>query len=108
MAGTISTIGCWSATNGDGIWLRDLSGQVWGAGVDLVIDNFSRIASGIIEIISSLYCDVAVRFPGAFAFSEIDSLGQPPPIPLRQAPEVTVKTNKGGKAEKPVAEGPFR
>jgi hypothetical protein len=78
---------------------------IWGAGVDMIVDNITQMHRGIITITSSLYCDVAVRFPSAFAFSEADSLGPPPPLS-----PFAGKGKKPGKGPEPgpAAEGPFR
>ena len=42
---------------------------IFGAGVDLVVNPYTRAGSGCVEIKAHLFCDVALRWPGAFGVS---------------------------------------
>ena len=48
-----------------GAW-NNMTFCLWGRGVELVVDPFTLIESNQVRIISSLFCDVAVRYAGAF------------------------------------------
>ena len=41
-----------------------------GPSADIVVDPFSRAEHSEVVITGSLYCDVAVRWPQSFAFSQ--------------------------------------
>ena len=47
-------------------WSELLIGY-WGAGLDLVVDPYSKRTSRIIGITVSSFCDIQVRHPEAFA-----------------------------------------
>lgn len=64
----------------------------WGAGVDLVVDNFTR--PGQILITSSVYADTVCRFGSAFAFTQPDSIVTPPPLARRRQAEITVASQE--------------
>lgn len=39
---------------------------LWGSGVELIIDALTQAGAGLVVITATLYCDVLVRYPGAF------------------------------------------
>jgi len=39
---------------------------LWGSGVELTIDALTQAGAGLVVITSTLFCDVLVRYPGAF------------------------------------------
>jgi hypothetical protein len=39
---------------------------LWGSGIELIIDAWTQAGSGLVVITATLYCDVLVRYPGAF------------------------------------------
>ena len=49
--------GCWN----------NLTFCVFGRGVEILVDPFTLSQSNQVKLISSLFCDVGVRYPAAFA-----------------------------------------
>jgi hypothetical protein len=39
---------------------------IWGSGVELTIDEWTQAGNGLVVITPTLFCDVLVRYPGAF------------------------------------------
>jgi hypothetical protein len=48
--------GCWN----------NLTFCLWGRGVEVLVDPFTLVANHQVRLMSSLFCDVGVRYPGAF------------------------------------------
>jgi hypothetical protein len=76
---------------------------IWAS--SLIVNQYSRMAVGLVELVADLYCSVAIRRPACFGIAGITST--PPPFLLRGKAEVTVKNSKS-KASQAVEEGPFR
>jgi hypothetical protein len=44
---------------------------LWGRGVEVLVDPFTLSQSHQIRLMSSLFCDVGIRYPGAFAVTGV-------------------------------------
>lgn len=75
-----------------GLWSYLVVG-VFGHGVDLVVDPYSLAHDGMIRVIGNSYIDVAIRFPGAFCWSEQNAVPRQPRRDANNGP--AVKINSG-------------